>query len=175
VLNIPFDLHLTPTVLRLRSALRPSLRRENDVMWPLIKVMSQLDLPGCDGFFDRAVIDGIAFSHDYSRTGFGDAMVAAGILRDEDGLLFVVDWSLWRDARAIGYGPEWSAAKKKALQRDGGECQECGAGHDLVVHHIRPILTFKGDTKAANDLRNLVTLCADCHRDAHERLRAEAA
>lgn len=66
----------------------------------------------------------------------------------------------------------WWPARKRALERDGYQCQVCGMsreehqeeyGRDLEVHHIRPARSFD-DSEDAHDLHNLVVLCMSCHR-----------
>lgn len=62
--------------------------------------------------------------------------------------------------------------RRKAIQRDGGVCRNCGAtaeenGRALSVHHITPRREFLDgddfDSEAAHALDNLVTLCTSCH------------
>jgi 5-methylcytosine-specific restriction endonuclease McrA len=78
-----------------------------------------------------------------------------------------------------GYGSNWKAQRKKALERDGYTCQKCGKKADqrqwwkrIHVHHKRKIRLFynthtgKINYKRANRLSNLVTLCKRCHRAA---------
>lgn len=78
-----------------------------------------------------------------------------------------------------GYGPNWRAQRKKALERDGYTCQKCGKKADphrwwkkVHVHHKRKIRlhydgrTGKIDYENANRLSNLVTLCKRCHKAA---------
>ena len=48
------------------------------------------------------------------------------------------------------------------LERDGWRCQNCGTSERLQVHHIRSRSAL-GDDAA----ENLITLCADCHRQFH--------
>jgi hypothetical protein len=71
----------------------------------------------------------------------------------------------------LSRGPDWNGQRKKAIQRDGGECVACGMsrrqhrdeyGYDLHVHHIEARRTFD-DLAEANKLSNLVTLCHSCH------------
>lgn len=52
--------------------------------------------------------------------------------------------------------------KQKVKERDGNICIRCGSDENLVVHHIIPI-----DGDGSNDISNLVTLCPNCHREAH--------
>lgn len=60
--------------------------------------------------------------------------------------------------------PDWARRRKKTLERDGYECQNCGRGksHNLEVHHVVPIK--KG---GSNKISNLQTLCKDCHKAIH--------
>jgi len=65
------------------------------------------------------------------------------------------------------YGPDWNEQAKKARERDGFTCQDCGLHQEkplLDVHHIRPRRAFRGNWQGANDLANLVTLCKSCHK-----------
>jgi DEAD/DEAH box helicase domain-containing protein len=91
--------------------------------------------------------------------------------------------------RAIGHwdfdpsgdrGPDWERQRGLALARDGQRCRLCGAPappeRPHHVHHIRPFRSFgwvKGENeawRAANQLDNLITLCAGCHRAAERAL-----
>lgn len=74
------------------------------------------------------------------------------------------------------YGPNWKQQRERVLARDGYQCRTCGSeartGQGLHVHHIRPFRDYgyvpgKNDGyRLANELENLVTLCASCHRQA---------
>jgi len=66
----------------------------------------------------------------------------------------------------------WRHARKDALERDGYECQSCGMtesehqdkfSQSLHVHHKIPVGDFE-DFETANQLSNLITYCAGCHR-----------
>ncbi len=48
------------------------------------------------------------------------------------------------------------------LKRDRWRCQMCGAFINLQVHHKNPRSRLGDDTES-----NLITLCANCHRDCH--------
>jgi len=70
------------------------------------------------------------------------------------------------ETESLDYGDNWHEKRRETLERDGYECQACGAdGEDcyLDVHHIRPIKTFDVPERA-NTLDNLVCLCRSCHR-----------
>lgn len=78
-----------------------------------------------------------------------------------------------------GYGNEWSKARLRILQRDGGLCQIClskgvvnycaGRKYGAQVDHIIP--KFEGGT---DDDDNLQTVCVPCHKakTASESARA---
>ena len=77
--------------------------------------------------------------------------------------------------RPNDYGPNWSEQRRLALERDGRRCRTCGANADdflLHVHHVRPFREYgyipgqNEHYRLANQLDNLVTLCASCHRRA---------
>lgn len=59
-------------------------------------------------------------------------------------------------------GNEWFKIRDRVLNRDGRECVNCGAESNLVVHHIVPI-----SERGTNRMRNLITLCRECHRSVH--------
>ena len=60
----------------------------------------------------------------------------------------------------------WITYRGEARQRDGHRCVRCGAAESedapLEVHHIVPL-----SSGGTNELENLVTLCAACHKQAH--------
>ena len=60
----------------------------------------------------------------------------------------------------------WKKQRTEALHRAGGECEVCGAGDDIEVHHIVPRRFF--DSQAMHAMENLVVLCRSCHSE-HER------
>ena len=65
----------------------------------------------------------------------------------------------------VKLGPDsYRALCRKVLERDGWKCQACGRATQLEVHHIQ-FRSALGD----DDLGNLITLCAECHRIAHHR------
>lgn len=68
------------------------------------------------------------------------------------------------------YGPNWSEVRERVLDRD-DSCHVCGiqnvayrqlVGRSLDVHHVVPFSEFD-DSEEANDMANLVPLCASCH------------
>ena len=50
-------------------------------------------------------------------------------------------------------------------QRD-GQCLICGNSYGLDAHHF--IMTKGASTKHRWNLKNLITLCRECHRQAHD-------
>ena len=86
---------------------------------------------------------------------------------------------LGKRAMGIFRGPNWYKQRKRALERDGFECQmpDCFVDReihrerwdrDLHVHHITPLGTFIDadnvlDYKRSNRLENLITLCQRHH------------
>lgn len=69
---------------------------------------------------------------------------------------FRKDWSKAAESKKVS-----PAKRERILERD-GECRRCGCSEQLRVHHIVPI-GFGGESES----NNLVTLCEDCHQDAH--------
>lgn len=70
----------------------------------------------------------------------------------------------WQDGTKVyKRGPRWQSIKRAILRRDDYECQECGVGGDLHVHHKTPFRMFD-DADKANHEDNLISLCPPCHR-----------
>ena len=62
--------------------------------------------------------------------------------------------------------PETRQAIKNAVKRrDDHTCVKCGTREFLEVHHVTPKAV---DPFYVNDMDNLITLCYDCHKQAHE-------
>lgn len=58
-----------------------------------------------------------------------------------------------------GFTPQ---LKKEILKRDGQKCRVCSASNFLFVHH-------RNGVKKDNSKRNLIVLCAKCHRSVHRK------
>lgn len=52
--------------------------------------------------------------------------------------------------------------RRDVLTRDKYQCQRCGNGNNLDVHHLIP-----ENANGASVINNLVTLCRSCHRRVH--------
>jgi 5-methylcytosine-specific restriction endonuclease McrA len=53
---------------------------------------------------------------------------------------------------------------RQVLERDGWRCQFCGRMHQLQVHHLKLRSHSGSDVE-----QNLITLCAECHKQAHRK------
>ena len=53
---------------------------------------------------------------------------------------------------------------RQVLERDGWRCQVCGSMQHLQVHHLK----FRSQL-GADEERNLITLCINCHERAHTK------
>jgi 5-methylcytosine-specific restriction endonuclease McrA len=74
------------------------------------------------------------------------------------------DHPSWKGGYDGYYGKSWHRNRKRAIERDGGECVICGVDDRIEVHHITPFRKFGLDNEVeANQLDNLITLCPDCH------------
>ncbi|MDJ1432466.1 HNH endonuclease [Halostagnicola sp. A-GB9-2] len=69
----------------------------------------------------------------------------------------------------------WQQLRKKALERDGYQCQRCGMdegthqeqfGVGLNVHHIDDVAEFE-EPEEADSIDNLESLCVSCHGKEH--------
>lgn len=54
---------------------------------------------------------------------------------------------------------------RSCYQRDGWKCRHCKDRNGLHPHHV--VKQSKGD-KSKDELNNLLTLCAQCHRAHHD-------
>jgi DEAD/DEAH box helicase domain-containing protein len=120
------------------------------------------------------------YSHE--TLGFGDIDLPE-IELDTNGYWLVFGENLTERLISAGllvrpneYGPNWQKQRERALSRDGYRCRTCGSeaapGRSLHVHHIRSFRDYgyipgvNESYRLANEVENLVTLCASCHRQA---------
>src|ERR1039457_4803148 len=59
---------------------------------------------------------------------------------------------------------EYDQLKKRVLQRDGWKCQCCGSPKNFHVNHLVSRSPLGSDV-----IDNLMTLCASCHRQQHNK------
>lgn len=67
-------------------------------------------------------------------------------------------------------GRNWQQQKRKVLKRDNFTCVECRRPWPKVriaVHHKRAFKLFKHNWRKANQVSNLIVLCARCHKKYH--------
>jgi hypothetical protein len=63
------------------------------------------------------------------------------------------------------YTKNWDQIRRGVYKRDGYRCRCCGKSHcKLNCHHIVLLRVSK-----SNDLRNLITLCDECHGEIEQR------
>lgn len=63
-------------------------------------------------------------------------------------------------------GQNWSKIRREVLERDKHKCKKCGNRENLHVHHKTPIAQG-----GKNEMRNLVTLCRECHAKEHDEAK----
>jgi len=72
-----------------------------------------------------------------------------------------MDKSLWKD-------PQWQKRRLKILERDEWSCKVCNRkDRTLHVHHIFYEPDIENPWEYSDNL--LITLCDECHADAHDR------
>lgn len=70
-----------------------------------------------------------------------------------------------RQTKAARRLREYRLACETVDHRDDDACRNCGFGSErLHHHHLRPRSLGRDDTES-----NLLLLCADCHRDVHDK------
>jgi len=57
-----------------------------------------------------------------------------------------------------------SPYRRMVFKRDNFKCQLCGCTGKINAHHIKPISLFP---ELACDITNIITLCVECHKKAH--------
>jgi len=63
--------------------------------------------------------------------------------------------------------PKWQKKRLEILNRDSWKCNKCGADDiELNVHH----LSYSDKPWLVND-DQLITLCVNCHKDEHDRIK----
>ena len=62
----------------------------------------------------------------------------------------------------------WTKLREECLKRDSFICQKCGSPHNIVVHHLK----YPG-IWGEEELKDLVTLCSDCHDKVHGKKKGE--
>ena len=71
--------------------------------------------------------------------------------------------------------PRWLELEKKIRKRDKDRCQACGRkkskGMEMNVHHLHYYPNHKPWEYEESDL---ITLCRDCHIDAHDQINFDS-
>jgi DEAD/DEAH box helicase domain-containing protein len=94
------------------------------------------------------------------------------------------DEGWWVGEHVESRGPTWPRQRDRARARDHYRCRWCGAperpGRSHDVHHIVPFREFgwrsgeNSNDEQANQLSNLLTLCASCHRRAEQQVAVQS-
>ena len=69
-----------------------------------------------------------------------------------------------RNRRSGGLGDPFRITAQRTFARDAFTCLGCGGGGKLAAHHILPWYAYP---EHRYSMKNLVTLCAACHKDFH--------
>jgi len=64
---------------------------------------------------------------------------------------------------------EFDCMRAKLPSKLGSKCRRCGATTNIEYHHIKPL--SHGGT---NDLKNIIPLCAKCHKEIHGKAANDA-
>ena len=116
------------------------------------------------GFF-RGVVTAIGIMRILHSKGFGRTTEIANIL--DDWSKKVIEWE--RDGGdendadcKLPNVKSWSAIRYEVMERDGFKCFCCPTTYPLHIHHLKPV-----KNGGCPDVENLLTLCKECHAEAH--------
>lgn len=91
--------------------------------------------------------------------------------KDNGGVISTTDWVRQEPYKTFlsavefrDYPDDWTELREVVLERDDYTCQGCGNNvqKDAPIHHIVPL-----GCGGTNTLRNLITLCEQCHGRIH--------
>lgn len=93
--------------------------------------------------------------------------------KDNAGVIATSDWMEHQPYKEFlgsvemrDYPEDWSELRQVVLERDNHRCQGCGNGIvDADEHHVHHIVPL--GCGGTNTLRNLITLCDECHGRIH--------
>lgn len=92
--------------------------------------------------------------------------------------LYKVNIMMTKDERIRFYkSKEWQITRKRVLERDNYECQQCKRDGKLTTYDkskrksldVDHILSLEHHPEFAHDLNNLETLCIKCHNKKEKR------
>ena len=93
-------------------------------------------------------------------------LIHIGVIRREQCKIIVLPpWLRKRDRTQDAY-KKW---RTSVFERDGFMCRQCGSKNGLNAHHIAQWAKTEEGSPLRFDINNGVTLCKDCHFDAHGR------
>lgn len=75
-----------------------------------------------------------------------------------------------KEAYMFYHSDEWQSIRKLALVRDQGLCQDCKIqGKVTVAEQVHHIIPIKDNWESRYSLKNLISLCHNCHNRRHNR------
>jgi len=71
------------------------------------------------------------------------------------------------------YGSDWVSVRDSIRKRDFYTCQLCGKLETTIQHHVHHKIPFRAFSNPAhaNQFDNLITLCANCHKQVEQNVR----
>jgi len=91
-------------------------------------------------------------------------LIYIGVVRREIDKIFIIPpWLKKRDRSSDDY-KKW---RMSVFERDSFVCRKCGSEKEINAHHIIPWSRTEEGSPLRFDVSNGITLCKDCHLDAH--------
>ena len=129
-------------------------------------------------YLTRQLLDGPqdnidAPEHTNSEQEINDIRKALDCYREEQRTLYYltdmvsIPEILYDEYQVFLRSGHWKSLRRVTINRDGHRCTKCGYIGALQVHHVH----YRGIFEMSFSVDQLITLCEECHKDEHIRLK----